>query len=121
MTTKEFHKWCKSEKLLDQNLAQAISEIENGLIDTHLGGNLIKKRIAIGSSGKSGGVRTIIAYQTGQKAFFIYGFKKNEMSNLEPSELKALRKFGEVLMSRNDSEINLALKIKQLYEVKYEK
>ena len=76
--TKEFKKWSKSEKLSDQNLAKSIIEIENGLIDAHLGGGLIKKRVAIGSSGKSGGARTIIAYQKGQKAFFLHGFKKTK-------------------------------------------
>ena len=121
MQAKEFKKWSKSEKLSDQNLAKAISEIEDGLIDANLGGGLIKKRVAIGSSGKSGGARTIIAYKKGEKAFFLYGFKKNEMSNIDDSELKVLRKFGEVLMSRNDMEINLSIKINQLYEVEYEK
>jgi len=119
--TKEFKKWSASEKISDQNLIKAISEIEHGLIDVNLGGGLIKKRVAIGSSGKSGGARTIIAYKKGQKAFFLYGFKKNEMSNIDASELKALRRFGEVLMTRSDPDINLAVKIKQLYEVEYEK
>ena len=43
------------------------------------------------------------------------------MSNLEGSELKVLRRFGEVLMTRSDTEINLAIKTNQLYEVEYEK
>ena len=119
--TKEFKKWSANEKLSDKNLAKAISEIEGGLIDANLGGGLIKKRVAIGASGKSGGARTIIAYKKGEKAFFLYGFKKNEMSNIDDSELKVLRRFGEVLMSRNDTEINLSIKINQLYEVEYEK
>ena len=119
--TKEFKKWSKSEKLSNQNLAKAISEIENGLIDANLGGGLIKKRVAIGSSGKSGGARTIIAYKKRIKAFFLHGFKKNEISNIDDSELKVLRRFGEVLMSRSNTDINLSIKINQLYEVEYEK
>ncbi len=74
--TREFKKWSKSEKISDQNLVMAISEIEKGLIDANLGGGLIKKRIAIGSSGKSGGVRTIIAYKKGQRAFFCMALKR---------------------------------------------
>jgi hypothetical protein len=118
--TKDFKKWSKHEKLSDQSLSKAISEIEAGLIDAHLGGGLIKKRVAIGSSGKSGGVRTIIAYQKGQKAFFIYGFKKNEMSNISDIELRALRRLGEVLIGLSDLEINQAILIDQLFEVNYE-
>ena len=116
--TKEFKKWGISENISDQNLIKAISEIESGLIDVNLGGGLIKKRVAIGSSGKSGGARTIIAYKKGKRAFFLYGFKKNEMSNIDASELKALRRFGEILMIQNDPDIDLAIKLKQLYEVK---
>ena len=79
LQTKEFKKWNKSENLSNEDLSKAIAEIENGLIDAHLGGGLVKKRIAIGSSGKSSGTRTLIAYKKGQKAFFLYGFKKNEI------------------------------------------
>lgn len=78
MQTKEFKKWSKNEKLSDQNFAKAISEIEDGLIDANLGGGLIKKRVAIGSSGKSGGERTIIAYKNGEK-----GFKINQLYEVE--------------------------------------
>ena len=43
------------------------------------------------------------------------------MSNINDSELKVLRRLGEILISRSDIEINISIKISQLYEVKYEK
>lgn len=121
LQTKEFKKWNKSENLSNEDLSKAIAEIENGLIDAHLGGGLVKKRIAIGSSGKSSGTRTLIAYKKGQKAFFLYGFKKNEISNIDASELKTLKRLGDMLMARSDAEINLSIEMKLLYEVSYEK
>lgn len=36
-------------------------EMERGLIDADLGGHVVKKRVAIGGRGKSGGVRTLLA------------------------------------------------------------
>jgi hypothetical protein len=62
--TKTFTKNAASEGLTDEALKKAIAEIEQGLVNAVLGGNLIKKRVAVGSRGKSGGLRTIMAYKT---------------------------------------------------------
>lgn len=55
--------------------------MERGLIDADLGGHVVKKRVGIGGRGKSGGARTIIAYQISDKAIFVYGFAKNARGN----------------------------------------
>lgn len=119
--TKAFHRWTLGEKISNRSLLLALDEVERGLIDANLGGQLIKKRLAVGSKGKSGGVRTILVYQENKKAFFIYGFKKNEIDNIGITELKALKKLGELLLSKTDGDINLAIKSKELYEVENEK
>lgn len=74
--TRWFARWAVSEGLLEQVLRIAVSEMERGLIDAQLGGHVVKKRIAIGGRGKRGGVRTILAFQSKDKAFFMYGFFK---------------------------------------------
>jgi len=71
---KVFSKWAAKERVSDKALKAAIQEIGNGLVDANLGGNVYKKRVAIGGKGKSGGVRTILAFKVDDKAFFIYGF-----------------------------------------------
>jgi hypothetical protein len=48
------------------------------------------KRVAIAGHGKSGGIRTLLAYKTGNKAFFVYGFAKNSRANINTEELKGL-------------------------------
>ena len=55
---KAFSKWAAKEGLQDHALSSAVNEMQNGLVDADLGGNVFKKRVALGSQGKSGGVRS---------------------------------------------------------------
>ncbi|WP_230413517.1 type II toxin-antitoxin system RelE/ParE family toxin [Zooshikella ganghwensis] len=70
---KHFNKWARKEGLKDEALKKAVTEIEQGLVDADLGGNVFKKRVPIAGKGKSGGLRTLLAYKVDDKAFFIYG------------------------------------------------
>ena len=58
--TKHFHRWMSKTDLTDQSLCNAISEMIHGLVDVHLGGSIVKKRVAVAGSGKRGGARTIV-------------------------------------------------------------
>jgi hypothetical protein len=119
--TKEFNKWAKTVRLTDLSLINAVSEMERGLIDANLGGNLYKKRVASSSGGKSGGFRTLIAYKKKGAFFFIYGFEKNARSNINEKEENALKEFAKLLLAYTAKELSLALKVGELIEVKNEK
>ena len=45
--TKSFAKWMRKTELKDQDLLFAVTEMEAGLIDVDLGGNVFKKRVAL--------------------------------------------------------------------------
>ena len=62
---KAFTKWAEKEGLSDDALQIAVDEMERGLIDADLGGHVVKKRVAVGGRGKRGGVRTLLAYKSG--------------------------------------------------------
>lgn len=64
-----------------------MTEIETGLVDAELGGQVVKKRGPLEGRGKRGCARTLLAYRQGDKAFFVYGFTKNERDNIDASEL----------------------------------
>ena len=51
----------------------------------------MKKRVALGGRGKSGGVRALLAFKLNDIAFFMYGFAKNQWSNISDKDLKALK------------------------------
>jgi len=114
---KAFSKWASKEGLDDTALHDAVSEIGKGLVDADLGGHVYKKRIAIRSKGKSGGVRTLLAYKLGDKAFFVYGFAKNARANISEKELKALKLYAATLLSYSDKELTIAVTSGALIEV----
>lgn len=114
---KAFSKWATKEGLSDGALLAAVEEIARGLVDADLGGHVFKKRVAVGGRGKSGGVRTLLAYRAGDKAFFVYGFAKNVRANISDKELKALKLYADTLLSYSKAELNKAVKSGALIEV----
>ncbi len=101
----EFHNWAKKLGITDEVLSEAIKEISLGGYEANLGGNVYKKRIPLGNKGKSGGVRTILAFKINDKAFFIYGFAKNKKDNIDEKELKALKKLAKIYLNLTDEEL----------------
>ena len=115
--TRLFSKWAAKEGLTDAALLAAVDEIGRGLIDADLGGHVLKKRVAIGGKGKSGGVRTLLAYRLGDRAFFVYGFAKSARANISADELKALKRLAKELLGYNDRELREAIQHGTLIEV----
>ena len=115
--TRWFHRWARKEKLSDEALASAAREMEQGLVDADLGGNVYKKRVALPGRGKSGSTRTIVAYRVQDKAFYIYGFAKNKRANIDDEELKVFKAVARDLLEHNDSVLKRLVKEGELYEV----
>lgn len=61
--TPSFSHWAASEQLSDEQLVQAVREMEEGLSGDALGSSVFKKRVALRGKGKSGGARTIVAFR----------------------------------------------------------
>ncbi|MFN8577938.1 MAG: type II toxin-antitoxin system RelE/ParE family toxin [Candidatus Sericytochromatia bacterium] len=118
--TKWFNKWSIKECIDDNSLCNAIKEIENGLIDADLGANVYKKRIAKKGKGKSSSVRTILAFKINNKSFYMYGFAKNKMDNINNKELEALKLLASILLNYSDKQIEIALEKGELVEIIYE-
>ena len=118
LKTKKFAKDAVAEGLTDAALKKAIEEFKKGLIDAALGGNLYKKRVAVGSKGKSGGLRTILVYKAGDnKLFCIYVFAKNEKDNISKKELEAFKRMADYLLGLKEARIKKSIQDKILFEV----
>ncbi len=76
-TTRAFSRLDVAGELSDTDLILAVDEMNDGLWDANLGGQVYKKRVALAGRGKSGGARTLVAFKSHDKAFFMYGFAKN--------------------------------------------
>ena len=116
--TKWFAHWADKEGISSQVLCSAVAEINQGLVDANLGGHVIKKRVALGGRGKSCGVRTLLAVKMSDKAFFMYGFAKNQQSNITDKELKALKLLAAKLLAYDSRQLAIAIAAQELYEVR---
>ncbi|MBW4620427.1 MAG: type II toxin-antitoxin system RelE/ParE family toxin [Cyanosarcina radialis HA8281-LM2] len=85
-----------------------------------LGGGLLKKRIARPGMGKRGGFRTLVATNKGSRWIFVYGFAKNERSNIDKDEEEALKKLASELLSLTLEAIEKAKSAGELIEVNYD-
>jgi len=112
-----FNKWAEEVGLEDRALQTAVTEISAGLYDANLGGHLYKKRVGLKGKGKSRGIRTILAFKKGDKAFFVYGFAKNKKPNIDEEEKKLCKKFANLFLSYSDNAIDTAIKNKEIIEV----
>lgn len=115
-----FQRFVRKENITDEVLKDAIARAEKGIINADLGGNVIKQRIARVGQGKSGGYRTIIIFKKGDKAFFVYGFAKNERDNIDKNETDAFKKSAKELLSLSDKHIQELIENGALTEVNHE-
>jgi|TARA_R110000787_G_scaffold144937_1_gene258803 hypothetical protein len=115
--TKWVARFVRRERINDASLKEAIERAERGIIDADLGSGLIKQRVARPGQGRSGGFRMIVAYRTEERAFFLYGFAKNERENIDDDELQTLRDLAADLLTQGDSALDEAVSNGKLQEI----
>lgn len=120
LKTRLFCRWMKKVALEDEALCKAIAEMERGLIDANLGGQLYKKRVSLPGRGKRGSTRTLIATNRTNRWIFIFGFEKNEKENLTSAELSYLQMLAQDLLEYTDSDLDTAIIKGKIQEVHHE-
>ncbi len=118
LMTKHFSKWAAKQKIIKKELTNALTELQAGIFEANLGGNIYKKRIRLEGKGKSSGGRAIICYKIDDRAIFVHGFAKNEKSNLSKKELIAFKELSKILLKLSPKEIAIAIENGDLIEVK---
>ena len=114
---RHFSRWMRKTELSDRVLCVAVSEMEKGLIDADLGGSVVKKRVPLPGRGKSGSTRILVATNKGDRWFFLFGFEKNERSNVTEAELESLREIAKQLLVRTSKELDEAVRDGSLQEI----
>ena len=115
--TRWFDRWARKQGVTTPSLCAAVREMTNGLYDADLGSGLFKKRIARPGQGKSGSFRTLVATNKGNRWFFVFGFPKNERSNIDKVEESALKKLAAHLLSLTAQALGKAQRAGELMEV----
>lgn len=114
---KSFARFAKKAGISDIDLCRAIQNAEQGLVDADLGGGVIKQRVARDGAGKSGGFRTMILFKISNRAFFVYGFAKNEQDNISDDDLISLKKLAKKVLNYSDAELETAIQKQSFIEV----
>ena len=118
--TKPFARWMRKSQVTHLDILAAAEEMVQGLIDANLGGHLVKKRVALRGRGKSAGARTIVATKFEQRWIFLFGFEKNERSNIDANELKVLQELAATLLDFDQQAIAVAVDAGQLFQLQGE-
>ena len=115
--TRWFDRWAHKQDLDDLSLCTTVEEMIAGLYDADLGGGLFKKRIARSGEGKRSGFRTLIASNKGNRWIFVFGFPKNERSNIDKDEERALKSLATELLSLTPEDLAKEVLENKLIEV----
>ncbi len=117
--TKWVMRYARRERIEDSSLREAIKRAERGLVDADLGGGVIKQRVPRTGRGRSGGYRLLVAYRSGDRAVFLYGFAKNERDNITDDELATLRDIGRAWLDAEVERLEHAMEEGVLQELSY--
>lgn len=118
--SKWFARFARKEGIDDATLCAAIRRAAGGKVDADYGAGVIKQRIARPNEGKSGGYRSIILIQKGKRAFFVYGFAKNERDNIGKSDEDDFKELAKILFAVPEEGMDALKKSGKYSEVKYE-
>lgn len=115
--TKWFRRFARHNRIDDALLLEAVVRAERGLVDADLGGGMIKQRVARRGSGRSGGFRTLVIYRAGNVSIFVFGFAKNDLANIEDSEMASLKDLAKLFLSYDDEALDMACDHGELWEI----
>ena len=118
--TKPFVRFAGREGIDDTALCDAVRRAEQGVVDTDLGGGVIKQRIARPGQGRARGFRSIVLFRRGERAFFVHGFAKSRRANIRRDERKAFQALADELFGLNDAEVVAAMANGTIMEVRYD-
>ena len=118
---KWFAKYARKEGISDEKLIQAVKDIETRDFDADLGGNVFKQRISRPGEGKSGGYRAIIIFRHEDSAFFVFGYAKSVISDIDEKDVKNFKESAKTLLSFTSKQIETLLKKTVLTEIKPKK
>lgn len=115
--TRSFAKFARKEGIHAERLLAAVSRLEAGGFDAHLGFGLYKQRVAREGSGRSVGFRTILIFRSQDRAIFVHGFAKSDKANISEQDLQDLRLLAKRVLRYTSAEMAKAVRNGDFVEV----
>ena len=98
-------------------MKELVKQLEDGQYYADLGGSVYKMELARKGKGKHGGFRTIVIFKSQFRTFFVFGFPKSKMENIDDKTLKAFKDRARDRLAYTDEQISQLLKIKNIIEI----
>ena len=117
---KGFSRYTKKEGIIDAELLEVVSQLNENQADVDLGGDVYKVRLARPGEGKAGGYRIIVYFKNEFRTFFVYGFSKSRQDNIDEGELRAFKIDARENFALTEAQINAWIKRGTLIEVPME-
>jgi hypothetical protein len=105
-----FSRFANKEGITDTELLEAVNQLEEGQADADLGGGVYKVRVARPGEGKSGGYRVIVFFKREERTFFVYGFAKSNMENINEKQLRNLKLAAKTVFKYSDKQLDESVK-----------
>jgi hypothetical protein len=112
-----FSRFASKEGITDGELKEAVNQLEAGQADADLGGGVYKIRIARPGEGKSGGYRVIVFFRSEERTFYVYGFVKSAMSNIDEKQLRDFKRTAKTVLSLTEKQLDNMLKTGKYLEI----
>jgi hypothetical protein len=100
-----FNRFASKEGISNDKLEEIVRQFESGQYDVNLGGNVYKHRVARPGEGDSGGYRVIVFFKSGERTFFVHGFAKSDMANINEKENQLYKEMAKDLLALTDKQI----------------
>jgi len=79
---------------------------------------VVRSRALLGSCGD--GARTLVATNKGNRWFFVFGFEKNERTNVSAKELEALQKIAADLLKLTSKDLDAHVEWGEIREISHD-
>jgi hypothetical protein len=112
-----FSRFAAKEGIQDGELKDMVNTLETGQADADLGGGVYKALVARPGAGKSGGYRIIVFFRSGDRTFFVYGFAKADMGNINEKQLKDFRTTAKITLAYTDKQLDELVKTNWFIEI----
>jgi hypothetical protein len=112
-----FARFADKEGITDGELREMANKLEAGQAEADLGGGVYKIRVARHGEGKSGGYRVIVFFKSEERTFYVYGFAKSVLSNINEKQLRRYKKAAKAAFAHTDKQLDELVKTKWFIEI----
>jgi hypothetical protein len=112
-----FDRFAVKEGIMDSELTELVNQLEAGHAEAELGSGVYKIRVARPGKGKSGGYRVIVFFRSEARTFFVYGFSKSALGNINKRQLRDFKKAAKISLAYTDAQLDELIKGKWFIEI----